>query len=99
MACYQEIFSEFVEGAKETPAQWYSIKSLHNGIPSLLDLLEVSAENLQTVLKNAGLGKLGQQDKLFSFLPTKFVSFCAGFMIQDACENTRRRVKGLKMKQ
>jgi hypothetical protein len=72
---------------------------LYNGIPRLADLLEVSAENLQTVLKKAGLGKLGQHDKLFSFLPSKFDSFLAEFMIQDACKTTPCRVKGLKMKQ
>jgi hypothetical protein len=48
-AGYQEIFAEFVEGAKQSPAPWYSIKPLQNGIPSLADLLEVSVENLQTL--------------------------------------------------
>jgi hypothetical protein len=61
---YREIFAEFVEGAKQSPAQWYSIKPLHNGIPSLADLLEVSAENLQTLLSKAGLGNWAQRDKL-----------------------------------
>ena len=51
-AIYQEIFAEFVVGAK-----LYSIKHPQNGIiPSLADLLEVSAENLQILFKNAGLG-------------------------------------------
>jgi hypothetical protein len=98
-AGYQEIFAEFVEGAKRSPAQWYSIKPLENGIPSLADLLEVSSENLQIVFKNAGLGKLGGCDKLFSFQPSKFESFRSQFMLQDACETTRRSVKGLKSKQ
>jgi hypothetical protein len=35
---------------------WYSIKPLQNGIPSLVDLLEVSVENLQTLFMNAGVG-------------------------------------------
>jgi hypothetical protein len=48
-AGYQEIFAEFVEGAKQAPAQWYSITPLHNGNSSLADLLEVSGENLQTL--------------------------------------------------
>ena len=39
---YQEVFAEFVEGVKESEAQWYSIKPLKNDIPSLADLLEVS---------------------------------------------------------
>jgi hypothetical protein len=78
---YREIFAEFVEGAKQSPAQWYSIKPLHNGIPSLADLLEVSAENLQTLLSKAGLGKLAQRDKLFSFHSSKFESFRSEFMI------------------
>jgi hypothetical protein len=98
-ARYQEIFAEFVEGAKQAPAQWYSITPLQNGIPSLADLLEVSGENLQTLFKNAGLGRLTQDKKIFSFLPSKFDSFRAGFMLQDACETTRRYVKGLKTKQ
>jgi hypothetical protein len=45
--CYQEILADFVEGVKESQAQWYSIKPLQNDIPSLADLLEVSAENIQ----------------------------------------------------
>jgi hypothetical protein len=40
-AGYQEIFAEFIEGAKQSPAQWYSIKPLQNGIPSLVDLWKV----------------------------------------------------------
>jgi hypothetical protein len=51
-------------------------------------------------LTKAGLGtKLGQRDKLFSFQPSKFESFRSEFMIQDACETTRRSVKGMKAKQ
>jgi hypothetical protein len=73
-AGYQEIFAEFVVGAKPSPAQWYSLKPLQTGIPSLADLLEVSPENLQTLLTRAGLGKLAPHDKLFSFQPLKFES-------------------------
>jgi hypothetical protein len=98
-AGYQEIFAEFIAGAKQSPAQWYSLKPLHKGIPSLADLLEVSSENLQTLLTKAGLGKLGQRDKFFSFQTSKFESFRSEFMIQDACEATHRKVKGLKTKQ
>jgi hypothetical protein len=96
---YQEIFAEFVVAVKESEAQWYSIKPLQNDIPSLADLLEVSAENLQTLFVKAGLGKLGQDNKTYSFQPAKFDSFRSAFMIQDACEATRRQVKGLKTKQ
>jgi hypothetical protein len=74
-AGYQEIFAESVVGAKQSPAQWYSLKPLHKGVPSLADLLEVSAENLQTLLSKDGLEKLGQRDKLFSFQSSKFKSF------------------------
>jgi hypothetical protein len=88
-----------VEAAKQAPAQWYSIKPLHNDILSLVDLLEVLAENLQAVLKKAGFGKLRDHDKLFNFLPSKFDNFRAEFMIQDTCETTQRCVKGLKTKQ
>jgi hypothetical protein len=42
-------WQSFVEGAKQAPAQWYSITPLHNGIPSLVDLLKMSAEKLQSV--------------------------------------------------
>jgi hypothetical protein len=87
-ASFKEIFTEFVDGAKQSPSQCYFIKPLHNGIPSLVDLLEVSRENLWTLFTNAGLGKLGQRDKLFSFQPLKFESFHSNFMIQDACETT-----------
>jgi hypothetical protein len=45
-ASYQEILVEFVEGVKESEAQWYSIKPLQNDIPSLANLLEVLAEKL-----------------------------------------------------
>jgi hypothetical protein len=98
-AGYQEIFAEFVEGAKPSEAQWYLVKPLHTGIPSLADLLEVSSENLQILLMKAGIGNLGQPDKLFSFQSSKSESFCSEYMLQDACETTRRRVKGLKSKQ
>ena len=98
-AGYQEIFAEFVEGAKQSEAQWYSLKPLHKGIPSLADLLEVSSENLHILLMKAGIGNLGQCDKLFSFQLSKFESFHSEYMLQDACETTRRQVKGLKSKQ
>jgi hypothetical protein len=74
-ASHQEILAEFVEGAKQSPAQWYSLKPLQNGIPSLADLMEVSSENLHIIFKNAGLGKLGQRNKMFSFQPSNFESF------------------------
>jgi hypothetical protein len=70
------------------------VKPLHKGIPSLADLLEVSSENLQILLMKAGIGNLGQRDELFSFQLSQFKSF-----LQDACETTRWRVKGLKSKQ
>ena len=97
-AGYQEIFAEFIEGAKPSEAQWYSVKPLHQGIPSLADLLEVPSENLQILLMKAGIGNLGR-DKLFSFQSSKFESFRSEYMLQDACKTTRRRVKGLKSKQ
>jgi hypothetical protein len=45
---YQDIFTEFIEGVKESEAQWYSIKPLHYDISSLADFLEVQADNLAT---------------------------------------------------
>jgi hypothetical protein len=101
-ASIQEIFAEFVVGVKESEAQWYSIKPLHNDIPSLGDLLEVSPENLLSLFVQAGFGKLGRgQDKTnsFSFLASKFECFRSAFTIQDSCEATHRKVRGLKTKQ
>jgi hypothetical protein len=98
-ACYREIFAQFVEGVIESEAQWYSIKPLHNEIPSLADLMEVSSENLQTLLVKGGLGKLGREKELMSFQPSKFESFRSEFSIEEACETTLRYVKGLKTKQ
>jgi hypothetical protein len=96
---YQEIFAEFIEGVKESEAQWYSIKPLHNDIPSLADLLEVSAEKLQRFFLEGGLGKLGSDNKLFSFQASKFESFRSMYTIQDACETTQRKLKGMKTKE
>jgi hypothetical protein len=98
-AGYQEIFAEFVEGTKPSEARWYSVKPLHTGISSLANLLEVSSENLQILLMKAGIGNLGQRDKLFSFQSSKFESFRSEYILQDACETTRRQDKGLKSKQ
>jgi hypothetical protein len=89
---------DFVEGAKPSEAQWYSVKSLQKGIPSLADLLEVLSENLQIILMKAGIGNLSQRDKLFSFQLSKFEIFCYECMLQDACETTSWPVKGLKLK-
>ena len=61
---YQEIFAEFIVGVKESQAQWYSIKPLHNDIPSLADLFEVSAENLQSLFVQAGFGKLETREQI-----------------------------------
>jgi hypothetical protein len=97
--CYQEILADFVEGVKESQAQWYSIKPLQNDIPSLADLLEVSAENIQSLFAKAGLGKLGHNNNCFTFQASKFESFRSVYMVQDACEVTHRKVKGLKTKQ
>jgi hypothetical protein len=71
-ACYREIFAQFVDGVKESEAQWYSIKPLHNDIPSLTDLMEASSENLQTLLVKAGgwfwkVGTRQEIDELLTF--------------------------------
>jgi hypothetical protein len=96
--CNREIFAEFVEGVQESEAQWYSIKPLHNESPSLADPMEVSSENLQTLLVKGGLGKLGRDKELMSFRPSKFESFRSKFSIEEACETSLRYVKGLKTK-
>jgi hypothetical protein len=95
---YQEIFAEFVEGVKESEAQWYSIKSLHTDIPCLADLLKISADNLQSFFLEGGFAKLRSDDKLFSFQASKFESFRSMFTIQDACEMTQRKPKGMQTK-
>jgi hypothetical protein len=58
-ATYQDIFAGSIAGVKESEAQWYSIKPLHNEIPSLGDLHEVSPDNIQRLFAKGGLGKLG----------------------------------------
>jgi hypothetical protein len=99
-ASIQEIFAEFVVGVKESQAQWYSVKPLQKEIPSLADLLEVSADNLQSLFVQAGFGKLGGQDKkTFSFQASKFESFRSVFTLQDSCKATHRKVRGFKTKQ
>jgi hypothetical protein len=60
----------------------------------------VSADNPQGLFVKAGLGKLGHNNKFFSFQhASKFESFCSMFMIQDARHTTHSKVKGLKTKQ
>jgi hypothetical protein len=74
--------------------------AIHNDIPSLGNLLEMSALNLQGLFMKAGLGKLGLANTFFSFHASKFESlFCPVFVIQDACQATHHKVKGLKTKQ
>jgi hypothetical protein len=46
-----------------------------------------------------GLGKLGRADKSFSFQASQFDSFRAVFMIEENCEVTRCKIKGMKTKQ
>ncbi len=79
--------------------QWYSLKPLQSEILSLADLLEVSPENLQHLFVEGGLGKLGRADKSFFFLASQFESFRAAFMMEDNCEVTRCKIKGMKTKQ
>jgi hypothetical protein len=98
-AGYQEAFASFFKETNRSEAHWYSLKPLHKDIPSLADVLEVSPENIQRLLVNSGLGKFGKDQKIFSFLPTKFQSFRSAFMIEEDCEITRCKVLGLKTKQ
>jgi hypothetical protein len=96
---YQEILAEFVEGVKESEAQWYLIKSLHTDIACFADPLKISADNLQSFFLEGGLGKIRSDDKLFSFQASKFEIFCSMFTIQDACEMTQHKLKGMKTKE
>ena len=96
---YQEIIASFFKEVGTSEAHWYSLKPLHSEIPSLADLQEVSAENLQGLLVKGGLGKLGGGEKTFSFQASQFDSFWAVFMIQEDCQVMRCKIKGLKTKQ
>jgi hypothetical protein len=98
-ASYQEIFASFFKEVGRSEAQWYSLKPLHSDIPSLADLLGVSPENLQHLFVKGGLGKLGGADKSFCFLGSQFESFRAVFMVEENCEVTRCKIKGMKTKQ
>jgi hypothetical protein len=98
-ASYQESFASFFKEVGRSEAQLYSLKPLHSQIPRLADLLEVSPENLQHLFVEGGLGKLGRADKSFFFLASQFESFRAAFMMEDNCEVTRCKIKGMKTKQ
>jgi hypothetical protein len=96
---YQAIFAEFVERVKDSDAQWYSIKHLQPDIPSLADLLGVTADNLETLIVKFGLGKSAKHNNLVSFQASKFESFRSAFTIQELCETTQGKVKGRKTKE
>ena len=98
-ASNQEIFAAFFKEVGCSAAQWYSLKPVDGEIPSLADLLEVSAEKLQHLFVKGGLGKLGGADKSFRFLASQFESFRAVFMLEGNCEVTRCQIKGMKTKQ
>jgi hypothetical protein len=69
------------------------------GQAAFLEDDDESALNLQGLFVKAGLGKLGHTNTFFRFHASKFESlFCLVFMIQDACQATHRKVKGLKTK-
>jgi hypothetical protein len=72
---------------------------LNRQIPSLADLLEASPENLQHLFVKGGLGKVGRADNLFFFLASQFESFQAAFMMEENCEVTQCKIKGMKTKQ
>jgi hypothetical protein len=62
---YQVIFAGFFVGAIVAKAHWYSIKTLHDDIPTLASLLGMSQENLSTLLEatRSGLGSLRKDGK------------------------------------
>jgi hypothetical protein len=98
-ASYQEIFASFIQEVGRSGAHWYSLKPLHSDIPSLAYLLEVSPENIQRLFVKGGLGKLGRANKSFCFQASQFDSFRAVFMIEENCEVTQYKIKGMKTKQ
>jgi hypothetical protein len=93
---FQEAFAAFFKEANRSSAQWYSLRPLHDEIPSLADVMEVSPENLQRLLVKGGLGRFGKDEKIFYFNGPKFNSFRAAFMIEDDCEVTQCRLSGLR---
>ena len=78
---YQE--SKFVEGVKESKAQWRSIEPLQSDASSLSDLVDVSAESAQRLLVKFGLGKSSADNKLFSLQASKFESSRSTFTVQE----------------
>jgi hypothetical protein len=45
---FQEAFAAFFKEVNRSEAQWYSLKPLHNEIPSLSDVLEVSCQRISS---------------------------------------------------
>jgi hypothetical protein len=52
------IFAEFFMGAAEAEGHWYSIKALHDDIPTLASLLGLSQVNFQTLLVASSLDSI-----------------------------------------
>jgi hypothetical protein len=90
---YRRIFADFFVGAAAAEAHWYSIKTLHNDIPTLASLLGMSQENLNILLVLSGFGIL-RTNGVFRFQKGKFASFINENCLEYKCELAQRQPKG-----
>jgi hypothetical protein len=90
---YQVIFADFFVGAAAAEAHWYSMKTIHEGIPTLASVFGISQENLNLLLVAGGLGILRKDGKLV-FKKAKFASFLDENCLNDKCELVERQPKG-----
>jgi hypothetical protein len=90
---YQAIFANFFVGAAAAEAHWYSMKTIHESIPTLASVFGISQENLILLLVAGGLGIL-RKDGKFVFQKAKFASFLDKNRLNDKCELVQRQPKG-----
>ena len=90
---YQVIFADFFVGAAAAKAHWYSLKTLHDDIPTSASLLGMSQANLNTLLVASNFGRLTKDGK-FMFQKAKFASFLNKNCLQDKCELVQRQPRG-----
>jgi hypothetical protein len=93
LSSYRRIFADFFVGAAAAEAHWYSIKTLHDGIPPLASLLGMSQENLNILLVLSGFGSL-RTNGILIFQKGKFASFINKNCLQYKCELAQRQPKG-----
>jgi hypothetical protein len=67
----QPELAEFLQSLMRAPAQWYSVVSLKDGVPSLCDLLETSNKNMLNMLTFMGFGTI-MKTSVFRFKKENF---------------------------